>query len=477
MKNNLFLCIAAMVVGSASLVYPTANLMACSTFKLQKGNELIYGHNLNEGDMGVPGMIFINKRGVFKNGRTFSELINKDGKNPSGYSWISRYGSISFNNLGRDLPDGGMNEAGLYIWEMNEEADYPQNDSLPRLMHANWMQFVLDNCLTLDEAISSASAFQIDGWTWHYFISDASGDCASLAFIGGKVKVNRGREMPVAGLFNTPYDREMEVLRYYKGFGGLYDIEMNNPNVPRFVKTAAMLRDFDPSRNIDPSRGAVDYGFEMLKNITVYDEPEWSIIIDAKRRNVYYKTRLNPTIKSFSMDALDFSNNSATLIQDMDTPKGGDVLAMFQPYSTQTMKSFLATKLIPLLPKEMITSGGLTPDEFADRFACITDKAELPANQYFAGVWKTKPAATKDDLEIEIRLRTNKNAVSGEIVFNKGESAYPITHIGLLGNRLTFTYKNKRGYLLDVQATINNNQLTAHLQTTEEDAGTFVLYK
>ncbi|MFA5848863.1 MAG: hypothetical protein A2X18_07155 [Bacteroidetes bacterium GWF2_40_14] len=49
--------------------------------------------------------------------------------------------------------------------------------------------------------------------------------------------------------------------------------------------------------------------------------------------------------------------------------------------------------------------------------------------------------------------------------------------IGLLGNRLTFIYKNKRGYLLDEQTTISKNQLTAHLQTTEDDAETFVLYK
>lgn len=90
---------------------------------------------------------------------------------------------------------------------------------------------------------------------------------------------------------------------------------------------------------------------------------------------------------------------------------------------------------------------------------------------------ENQPTVIDDDLEFEIRLRTNKNAVSGEVVFNKGESTYPISHIGLQGNRLTFTYKNKRGYLLDVQATISNNQLTAHLQLTEGDAGKFVLYK
>lgn len=38
--------------------YQTA---ACSTFKLQKGKCLIYGHNLNQEDIDVPGLIFINK--------------------------------------------------------------------------------------------------------------------------------------------------------------------------------------------------------------------------------------------------------------------------------------------------------------------------------------------------------------------------------------------------------------------------------
>ena len=44
----------------------TNGLYACSTFKLQKGDSLVYGHNLNEADIGVPGLIFINKRGIFK---------------------------------------------------------------------------------------------------------------------------------------------------------------------------------------------------------------------------------------------------------------------------------------------------------------------------------------------------------------------------------------------------------------------------
>ncbi len=169
----------------------TVNSSACSTFKLQKGGGLVYGHNLNEGDIGVPGLIFINKRGIFKTGRTWSEIITKERLNPSTHCWISRYGSVTFNNFGRDFPDGGMNEAGLYIWEMNEDADYPKNENLPKLNQMNWMQYILDNYASLEEAVQCASEIEIDGWSWHFFVGDAQGNTAAITFINGKVVVHK----------------------------------------------------------------------------------------------------------------------------------------------------------------------------------------------------------------------------------------------------------------------------------------------
>ncbi|HER43631.1 MAG TPA: hypothetical protein ENO08_04140, partial [Candidatus Eisenbacteria bacterium] len=243
---------------------------ACSTFKLQKGGELLYGHNLNQGDIGVPGMIFLNKRGIFKTGRTWSELGTKEGSNPSGFHWISRYGSVTFNVFGRDFPDGGVNEAGLYIWEMNEDADYPQNDSLPKLDQMCWMQFVLDSYSTVEEAVRSASEIEISGWGWHFFAGDRTGDCAAIAFIGGEAVVHRGGEMPLPALFNEPYERELELLRYYEGFGGTYIPDLGDPEVPRFVKAAVMIREYDPAES------GVEYGLSMLDGLKVRDLPEWS---------------------------------------------------------------------------------------------------------------------------------------------------------------------------------------------------------
>ena len=173
MKTRRSLLLAAALLAVFHLAANRREAAACSTFKLQVGDELLCGHNLNEGDIGVPGLVFVNKRGVFKLGRTWDELQTRDRANPSGFRWISRYGSVTLNVFAKDCPDGGLNEVGLYIWEMNETAEYPDDDDLPELNKMNWMQYVLDSCATVDDALACARAFAIDGRSWHDFVGDA----------------------------------------------------------------------------------------------------------------------------------------------------------------------------------------------------------------------------------------------------------------------------------------------------------------
>lgn len=463
------------VPGLLILLFVLSNqqtVSACSTFKLQKGNELIYGHNLNEGDIGVPGMVFINKRGILKKGRTWSELANKDRSNPSSFCWISRYGSVTINVLGKDFPDGGMNEAGLYIWEMNEDADYPKNENLPKLNQMNWMQFVLDSCETVDEAVRCAAEVEIEGWGWHYFVGDARGNCAAIAFIDDKVVVNRDRTMPVPGLFNTPYKRELELLKYYKGFGGLYEPDLNDPRVPRFVKTAVMVRDYDPTQN------AVDYGFKMLEKLTVWDVPEWSVIFDARRRDVYYKTRINPKIKHFSMNKIDFSNNTDVLILNMDTAEGGDVLGKLHNYANTKIRKFMESSVVPILPKEFFTKGGLTIAEFVNRFSTQSDAAALPENQFFLGVWQGKSKNKKDEEKVTVILEVKKDAVSGRISTSKKEDEwYKFEHLQLFDNKLTFTFKTDKKKFIEGKAVIENDTMEMNLFGVERDLGSYTLIK
>jgi len=44
-------------------------VVACSTFMLNTGQHLVFGHNLNQNGIDIPGMIFVNKRATFKTER------------------------------------------------------------------------------------------------------------------------------------------------------------------------------------------------------------------------------------------------------------------------------------------------------------------------------------------------------------------------------------------------------------------------
>ncbi|QIA09385.1 hypothetical protein [Draconibacterium halophilum] len=446
-----------------------SQLFAGSSFKLQKGNILVYGHNLNEGDIGVPGLVFINKRGIFKTGRTWREIISRGQVNPSSHSWVSRYGSVTFNNFGKDFPDGGMNEAGLFIWAMNEEADYPKNDSLPKLNQKNWTQYILDNFSTTEEAIRSAYEFEIDGWSWHFFVGDAEGNTAAIAFINGEVVVHTGDEMPVPALFNSPYDREMELLKYFRGFGGEYEPDEKDPNVPRFVRTAVMIDNFN--KGDDP----VEYGFYMLKTLRIYDEPEWSVLFDARDRNVYFHTRENPERKVLVLDEIDFSNTEPAQVMNIAIRYKGNVLSLFEPYSKSIMYNFIKNELLPVLPRDFYTHGDLSGNEFTDRIVSHTDSYTDSANHFFKGTWRNITLVTENELNFSLKFEVVGSAVTAFILQSANDENYEVDNLQMIGRQFCFTFQTKSGKILEVKGHINDDKMHVQLFGIEDFYGEYTL--
>ena len=67
-------------------------------------------------------------------------------------SWVSRYGSVTFNQYGREFPNGGMNEAGLVVELMwLDDTTYPATDGRPALDCLEWIQYQLDTAATLSD--------------------------------------------------------------------------------------------------------------------------------------------------------------------------------------------------------------------------------------------------------------------------------------------------------------------------------------
>ncbi len=131
------------------------------------------------------GLVIVNKRGVLKRG------YFRDEEKGTPAVWTSKYGSVTFNQYGRELPTGGMNEAGLVVETMAlSEARYPRPDKRPYLGSALQLrQFLLDNFALVNEVIACDAMIRISPRRTvlgvHVLISDRMGNCASIEFLYG----------------------------------------------------------------------------------------------------------------------------------------------------------------------------------------------------------------------------------------------------------------------------------------------------
>ena len=126
MKTHRFIVLVLLVSGHWFAAF------TCTTFVLRHGNELVLGRNL-DWHTGT-GLILTNQRGLEK-----SALIADPEK---AVECTSRFGSLTFNQVGRELPYGGMNEAGLAVEHMTlDQTAYPAKDDRPAISVCQWIQF------------------------------------------------------------------------------------------------------------------------------------------------------------------------------------------------------------------------------------------------------------------------------------------------------------------------------------------------
>ena len=124
----------------------------CTTFVLEGGGKIYFGRNL-DWDW-ESGMVVVNPRGVQKT------ALVMPGHAPA--KWKSKYGSVTFNQFGDEVPFGGMNEAGLVVDNMwLDETQYPTADSRPEINMLQWVQYQLDTCRTVAEVLANDSKIRL----------------------------------------------------------------------------------------------------------------------------------------------------------------------------------------------------------------------------------------------------------------------------------------------------------------------------
>jgi choloylglycine hydrolase len=232
------------------------------------------------------------------------------------FSWVSKYGSISFNQIGREFPYGGMNETGLVIEQMwHQDAKYPEMDERKALTELQWIQYQLDNASSVDEIIASDSWLRISFTstaTLHFLVADAQGNVATIEFTNGKMNVHTGSTLPYPVLANCSYENSLD-YKAKKESGNTESFAAWTENSSgRFKTVADMIGSWSPDKG-----QIVDYGFSVLQKVAQGDATQWSIIYDITEMKIYFRTNTNKEIRSLNFRDFDYACNGEALRLDI----------------------------------------------------------------------------------------------------------------------------------------------------------------
>ena len=467
-----FLCLSTIVMSLASMV---SESFACSTVMLRRDGLLLTGHNLDE-STDFEGFVCVNKRDYYKVGSTWGALRTYSKYLPYSFNWISKYGSITWSGLGRDLPDAGINEAGLVIEEMSLANHlYPPVGIQPRLFQMQWIQYHLDTYSTVEQVIRSASLILPDGWPWHFFVADKSGNCATLEYIDNRLVVHTGDTLPVTALCNSTYEEELTRLNRYEGFGGREPIDLNNKTIPRFVRAAHMLNVYDPE--VHPS--AVEYVFDILENLSS-DLTRRSYVVDLINEVVYFRTGSRPEYRHFSMKSFDFSCDTPVQILDLNASFSGDVTDKFQDYTFEANRRIAKSwvnHVIDMHPDATVRDGiegGFTPDHI-ERYARYPSlslaKSNLDAEDNQYGLTALYWASYKGDLQ---RVRDLlKNGADANVTTGIGTT--PLMAAAQVGHLDVVRHLIDSGAQIDLADRGGNTALMTAIVFGQSDVASFLV--
>lgn len=246
--------------------------------------------------------------------------------------WTSKYGSVVASAFEIASTDG-INEKGLVanlLWL--PETEYPVRDkSKPGLAITAWVQYMLDNFASVDEAVSfiDENTFQVvsdkmpDGSrlaTLHLSISDATSDCAIFEYIGGQLTVYHSKDYKV--MTNSPtYNKQLALNEYWKSIGGLSFLPGTNRPSDRFARASFYI---DALPKTDDQRIAIASVFSVVRNasvpygISTPESPEisttqWRTVSDSKNLRYFFESSLTPNTFWVNLQELDLSEGAPVL--------------------------------------------------------------------------------------------------------------------------------------------------------------------
>ncbi len=267
------------------------------------------------------GYVFINKKNVMKRSLTLSMNLGK--------AWSSKYGSITFNQISRNFPYGGMNEKGLNMEIMwLDETQYPDVEH-STINESQVIQYILDTAATTDEALEKLKDVSIVPImaTVHFMICDRSDKCAVVEYLNGKQVVNHLGSGKERILQNSVYADILPSIQNNLGSERQSNDELNE----------IFLSEINEE----------NFNDEVFKKLEVVKQGSftvWQIAYNLETLDVSFRSRNHQTTKTINLNQFELNCRESreqvfSLSQDVDTE--GNVRDLFSAYTNDVDKELL----------------------------------------------------------------------------------------------------------------------------------------
>lgn len=333
-------CISALLVVLCGLLI-AAPAEPCSRILWNdNGRSVIVGRNMDWFE-DIRSNMWILPRGMERNGLAETNPLR----------WTSRYGSVILTAYDVGTADG-MNEKGLaaHMLYLPETSVGPRDASVPGLSMSMWVQYYLDRFATVEEAVES---FKTDPYqlrmaveptsgkatTVHIALDDATGDSAVIECIDGEIKFFHDRSYVV--MTNQPsFDKQLENLRQYRGFGGDKRLPGTHEPADRFVRGAYYVKNLPKPKTDRESIAAM---MSVMRNVSApfgIADPErpnvsttvWRTVADLNRGVLYFDSVFSPNVFWVETNEMNFDADQPvrklTLVDNFE--HGGDESKNFE---------------------------------------------------------------------------------------------------------------------------------------------------
>ena len=258
------------------------SVSACTSVYHAPSLIMLKSYDWHDGD----GDLYFNPKGMIR-----SAFPHESSTQHSTYSWQSKFSSLTFNQYGRGFPNGGINEKGLVIEVLwLEQSKAVPIDKRPYLNELEWVQFALDTQSSVAELIQASQRLRISPihGKVHYMTCDASGQCATIESLNGRVVIHSHEHLPYPALTNHSYSDSLDY----------FNTLVNKPkkakgSLKRFVVAAQATK--------QTQKLSLLKALNTLDKVKIEGYTKWQIAYDLRNKEILFRTAYEPSVKSLSL--------------------------------------------------------------------------------------------------------------------------------------------------------------------------------